>query len=469
MQIVNNKPFIYYDLSWIHSFSTSSTFRFDLGYLDDNLKNEKITKNVIYTENSQYTILRYNKNILNYDLADTYGLLRSVILDKNDNIVSFSPPKSMATEFFIQKYKSFNEPYIVAEEFIEGTMINLFWDETIGLSGDWEIATRNNVGGNLSFYQSCYNKYGVKNKTFRQMFLEAMNECQLTFDHLTKGYTYSFVLQHPENRIVIPFKKPNLYLIAIYYCVDDRKKQFLRICTCKPPICGKINNDKINPLPKVVKVCECLTNIHEKPNIFVYPIDMNSFYENSPIKNTLVQFPKSYQENSYSALIKKYASMNTPYDIMGIVIYNQLTKERCKIRNPVYEQVRQLKGNHPKLQYLYLSLRHCGKINEYLSFYPEHKKEFSVFRDDVHLFTKTLYDNYVECFMKKKIDISKYPYQYQSHMIELHKRFINELRENKLRIDHNYVIEYINELPPAKLMFSINYHLRKRNVEMQIP
>jgi len=438
MQIVNNKPFIYYDLSWINSFSINSNFRLDLGYLDDNLKNEKITKSVIYTENSQYTILRYNKNILNYDLVDTYGLLRSVILDKNDHIVSFSPPKSVATDFFIKKYQSFNEPYLVAEEFIEGTMINLFWDETIGLSGDWEIATRNNVGGNISFYQSCYTKNGVKNKTFRQMFLEAMNECQLTFDHLTKGYTYSFVLQHPENRIVVPFKNPNLYLIAIYYCVDDRKKTYLN-------------------------------KIHENPNIFVYPIDMKSFYENSPIKNTFVQFPKSYQENSYSALIKKYASMNTPYDIMGIVIYNQLTKERCKICNPVYEQVRQLKGNHPKLQYLYLSLRHSGKINEYLTFYPEHKKEFSIFRDDVHLFTKTLYDNYVECFINKKIDISKYSNQYQSHMIELHKRFINELREKKLRIDYNYVIEYINQLPPAKLMFSINYHLRKRNVKMQIP
>ena len=409
MQSPNSIPFVHYNLSWVYYFMNNPE-----------VKNEKITKNVVYTENSHYTILRYNKTILNYDLVDTYGLVRSIIFDKNDKMVCFAPPKSMPTEFFIQKYPDVNQSLIRVEEFIEGTMINVFWDETIGLSGAWEIATRNSVSANSSFYQNL----NQKNKTFRQMFLEAMIQCRITFDDLMKDYVYSFVLQHPENRIVIPFQKPNLYLVAIY---------------------------------------QCHTTI-------VLPLDVNYLSQNTRLKDTLVQYPKQYQEKSYGEIIRKYASMNTPYDIMGVVIHNHATGERSKIRNPIYEQVRQLKGNHAKLQYQYLSLRHQGKIIEYLKFYPEHKKEFSMFRDDVHLFTKTLYENYINCFVCKNSTerkIENYPRQYQNHMIVLHQQYLNELRENKLKINYPYVIKYVNEMHPSKLMFSMNYHLRKRNVEMQ--
>ena len=48
------------------------------------------------------------------------------------------------------------------------------------------------------------------------MFLDAMNHCGLEFSHLNKKYIYSFVLQHPENRIVIPIISPKIYLAAVY-------------------------------------------------------------------------------------------------------------------------------------------------------------------------------------------------------------------------------------------------------------
>ena len=93
-----------------------------------------------------------------------------------------------------------------------------------------------------------------------------------------------------------------------------------------------------------------------------------------------------------------------------------------------------------------------------------------MFRDDVHLFTKTLYENYIHCFVCKNSTerkIENYPRQYQNHMMVLHQQYLNELRENKLKINYPYVINYVNEMHPSKLMFSMNYHLRKRNVVMQ--
>ena len=49
------------------------------------------------------------------------------------------------------------------EELVEGTMINLFWNDYLD---EWDIATKNSLGGKYSFYQD--NK-----KTFRTMFLRS--------------------------------------------------------------------------------------------------------------------------------------------------------------------------------------------------------------------------------------------------------------------------------------------------------
>jgi hypothetical protein len=43
-----------------------------------------------------------------------------------------------------------------------------------------------------------------------------IKENNLSIEGLNKAVSYSFVLQHPKNRIVVPFKTPQLYLVACY-------------------------------------------------------------------------------------------------------------------------------------------------------------------------------------------------------------------------------------------------------------
>jgi hypothetical protein len=296
-------------------------------------------------------------------------------------------------------------------------MINVFWNKKIGLTGGWEIATRNTVGANSSFYKS------PKTKTFRQMFLEAAKENNLVLERLNPQYCYSFVLQHPDNRIVVPFHKLQLYLVAMYY-IDNSDKNNI--------IVNSINN-----------------------------ISFRTFdWQHSTIK-----FPEIYSFEKYSELIEKYASMNTSYNILGVVLYNYATGERCKIRNPVYEQVRNLRGNQPKLQYQYLCLRKEGKVKEFLKFYPENKKDFSIFRDQIHLFTNTLVSNYISCYIKKEKPLIEFSEQYRTHMFQLHQKYINELREKKMFITSTIVCNYVNNLHPSLLMFSLNFQMRKRNID----
>ena len=402
-------PIVYY-LSQIDGF-TNLLLNEDSSELIPNLNKTECTT----LNNQKYKVIRYNKTNLTYDIIPTYGLCRSVIANSNNQVVCFSPPKSVKSDMFIEKYNIKNET-LVAEEFVEGTMINVFWDQNIGLSGAWEISTRNTVGAVASFYKS------PNSKTFRTMFLEAAANNKLDLDTLHKNFCYSFVLQHPENRIVVPFKTPQLYLISMYI----------------------IDNS-------------------DKSNVKVYSVDKSNFLNLH--SNTEVKIPTVYNWNTYADLVDKYASMNTSYDVLGVVIYNNETGERTKIRNPVYEEVRQLRGNQPKLQYQYLCLRKEGKVADFLKYYPESKKEFSNFRDQLHLFTNTLFMNYISCYIKKEKPLLEFSEQYRTHMFNIHKQYLNELKEQKLYVTNTVVIKYVNNIHPSLMMFCLNFQMRKRNVD----
>jgi hypothetical protein len=366
--------------------------------------------------NTSYKIVRYDKNFLSVDLISTYGLCRSVIINNNKKVVGIAPPKSIPCDEFIKKYSEGSDG-VVAEEFIEGTMMNVFWDDSIGLNGGWEISTRNTIGATSSFYK------GPNAKTFRDMFLEAVVKNNLLLDNLEKEYCYSFVLQHPANRIVVPFKTPQLYLVAVYSIFNEEDQIY--------------------------------ANVHNSQD----------FRDVFHALNTSVRFPETYTFEKYADLIEKYASMNTSYDVVGIVLHNRLTGERAKIRNPVYEQVKNLRGNQPKLQYQYLSLRKEGRVSEFLKFYPENKSHFSTYRDQVHLFTETLFKNYMSCYIKKEKPLILFSDQYRTHMFNLHQKYLNELREKKQIVNSSVVQKYVNEIQPSLLMYCLNFQMRKRNVD----
>ena len=388
--------------------------------IPDNNSNSNILK-LTKTEsnNKMYKVIRYDKNVLNDDLISTYGLCRSIIVNENNKVVCFSPQKSIPSDEFIKKYPNKKED-IIAQEFVEGTMINVFWDENIGLTGGWEISTRNTIGATSGFYKS------TNSKTFRTMFLEAAQENNLYLNNLNPAYCFSFVLQHPENRIVVPFNKARIYLAAVYH-IDNTNMDDVRV--------------------------------------YSYNIDeMQKFNW----MNATINFPQTYYGYSYTELINQYASMNTPYDVLGFVLYNAITGERSKIRNPVYEQVRALRGNQPKLQYQYLTLRKQNKVKDFLKYYPENKRSFSEYREQIHLFTNTLFMNYISCYIKKEQPLKQYSEQYRTHMFALHKLYITTLRVNTLVITNRVVIDYVNNLQTTLLMYCLNFHMRKRSVDFMM-
>jgi hypothetical protein len=366
--------------------------------------------------NETYKIVRYNKEQLACDLIPTYGLLRSVIINSQKQVVSFAPPKSIPADEFMIKYSKKTD-YIIAQEFVEGTMINVFYDPAIKC---WKIATRNTVDADMSFYQSSKKE---SSKTFNTMFVEACHQNNFNFDTLNPKFCYSFVLQHPDNRIVVPFKTPQLYLVEVYEIIQTETE------------------------------------------ILIFDQNISAVRTNGLWNQTSIRFPDIYEFTRYSELVEKFGSANTPYDVMGIVIKNMMTNERTKIRNPIYEEVRHLKGNQSKLQYQYLHLRKEGKLPEYLKFYPENKTAFSVCREQVHMFTNMLHKNYLACYVKKEGPLNSFGAQYRTHMFKIHEHYTNDLRAKNQFVNNTVVQKYVNNLAPALLMHSLNFHLRKKNID----
>jgi hypothetical protein len=357
-----------------------------------------------------YKVVRYDKTTLSNDLVAVYGLCRSIVVNAANKVVAFSPPKSLNAESFMQQYKDLAQEQIVGEEFVEGTMINVFFDPVVN---KWEIATRNTVGAESSFYKKAHSK------TFRDMFFEAADVCGLHLDDsLDTKYCYSFVLQHPENRIVVPFVRPMLYLVGVYEIEQDNAEH-------------------------ITVQSHPLTNF----------VHLN------------IALPAIYLFTTYAEAIERFGSMNTSYQVVGVILRNQKTGERTKIRNPVYEQVRGLRGNQPRLQYQYLCLRREGKVRDFLTYYPENKKELSVFRDQLHLFTNTLYANYISCYVTKTKPLKEFGEQYRTHMFHLHELYRNELKPRSEYVNRAIVQGYVNKLHPSLLMHCLNMPLRKNAVD----
>jgi len=360
----------------------------------------KVKSVVSHNSKIQYNIVSYNKDMLTADLISTYGKYRSVIINEAGAVVGFAPPKSIAAETFMATHP-INEN-MVAEEFVEGTMLNVFFN-----AGVWEVATKQTIGANVRFYTNNVD-------TFYSMFLDAMQTTGLTLDMLDKKNSYSFVLQHPKNRIVVPFQNATLYLVAVYQ----------------------------------------ITFVEETNMYDIVNVDM------SPELALCVKTPAIYYGwKTHEDLIQHYASINTPYQCLGFMMRDPITGERAKIRNPVYERVRRLRGNQPKLMYHYLCLRKQGEVGEFLNYFPEHKAAFASYRNQMHAFTQNIFQCYIQCYMKKANPLSEFPPQYRPHMFNLHKTYIEVLKERNQHITKVFVIAYVNSLHPSQQMYWLNHNI----------
>jgi len=392
------------------------------------------SKNSESNEPHRYTVIKYDKKKLPKNKYSSWGLIRSLIINASNKVVSFSPPKCISYEEFVEKNPSYNDNIII-EELIEGTMIQLFWDS---YECKWEIATKSSIGG--------YNTNTFTKTTFRDMFFDALKEMGLTLNDFNHKYCYSFVLQHPKNQIVFDIVKPQLYLLYVYSI-----NHILNISHDS----GDSGHDSTDNIKEEIEiqVCHLFDSHVNKNNPSILPKECKIKYP----KQISIKEQKTYNQ-LYDYFYTNSYDIKMNYSTMGLVIYNSLTGERCKIRNPYYEHIHNIHGRQSKLLYKYLIARSLNTVKHFMSFYqndPEIKNKIESFKTKIQSFTNILLIHYIDCFINKTKPLSNYPPEYKSHMYNLHNMYLQELKPNKRNVNLIETIYYVKNLHPSKLVYSL--------------
>lgn len=345
------------------------------------LKTKLLEKNLVVKENKQLGLFLVKYDKTQCDMTDLLvqkcrGLVGKI---EDLSLVCLPPTKSQKLESFVEA-SSWEK--IEQEEFVDGTMINMFY-----LNDKWLISTRSNIGANCRW---------IGNKNFSTLFEESNGK--LDYDLLDKDYFYTFVLTHPDNRIVKEYKEPDLVLVQV----------------------GRIVNGKVEFLEL------------EDQNIGIRtPIKYNEMCLNDAI---------SYVNNQ-------------DYNFQGLVLKSG--QNRSKIRNLKYNYARSLKSNTNNLCYLYFYLKQNMFVDDYLRFFPEQTETFKKYEEQFDDLINRIYENYRNYHVTKSLkNINDMQFRLRPICYELHGIYIKTKKTITIDNVYNYMLG--QEIP--RILFTLKKH-----------
>lgn len=398
----------------------------DYIYTYDLVSPPQHTNNKTYHSNSdEYQIYNYNRNMIADDNS-TIRLYKSVICsieNGNPQIKSIGPPKSIPYNLFTSKYNL--DDSIITSQLMEGTMINLFYN-----NGKWNIHTRGAVGGNYFYFRNQYyaDQFSDNRQiSFYDMFMECLQASEneglndlSIMDSFSKSHVYSFVMQHPDNHIVIPVARPQLYLTHVFKITESNQVE---------NITDFMNNSE-------------LKGLH--------------------VLNGLIQIPTRFQNmGNFNDMIKQYCDIQEDYTNVGLAFYNTKTGERTVYKSESYVTMKSLRGNNPNLQYQYLALRRTDKVKEFLQYFPNYKKLFYKFYSQYRDFMKHIHTSYYQYYIKKTI--SHVNNKYMPHIYRIHHNvYIPSVNANSPKIiTIGEVYNYFDNIDIGELLYALNYDNRQ--------
>lgn len=341
-------------------------------------------------EDDNYILLKYSQ--IDSDFNEIICReCRGLILSKNDN---YKPVRLAFYKFF-----NFGEPFADRIHWrscktrmkIDGSMISAWY-----YNGEWHLST----SGAIDAWKTPVNN--SDNLTFGDVFEKALKNNNLTWNDLCsimcKGYCYTFELVSPETRVVIPYKKADLYLI------------------------GMRNMNTLEEL-----------NIEDVP-----------FCKISGIKT-----PKLYDLSNAKACIQ--AAEHLGYNEEGYVVVDKYF-HRVKIKSPSYVAAHHLALNGAPTEARIFDIVEKGEKDEFLAYFPEYKELFERveekrkdFTDDLYA-TLTTYQNLKEFDLyhlhKDCIDRKEYSQRINEDKVgKKYSAFIYKLLDSdllKVFIDHQW-------------------------------
>jgi hypothetical protein len=273
------------------------------------------------------------------------------------------------------------------EEAVDGTMIRLFWH-----ADRWNVATNKTLDANWK---------GARwhaRKTFGKMFNEAITSGDredLDYSQLNKRYAYSFILMHPENRIVRKYDSPDV----IHISTMD---------------------------------LDTLTEV-----------DADVLYKNG----TKVNKPVAVDgHTAFQSVVD--AANDLPFDHEGFIIVYPSTEgsvsTRVKVLGKEYNRVRQLKGNSFDMNDHCLDLLLSRQLDEFLKFFPEFRRSGSRAKSTIFELVGLIHNEYM----------NKYVYRHQGgnpRFKDVLQALHDQYRKTHQKVTTQVVTNYLKTLETEKV------------------
>jgi len=267
---------------------------------------------------------------------------------------------------------------LYTEPSLEGTLIRLYYYNDI-----WMLSTKKCLDSSKSKW--------ISNKNFKELFMECFNDYDV--NNLNKSYCYSFIITHPENKIVINYTENKLF------------------------------------------------HISTRDMISLKEIDIDIGF---------TKLEKKYvDKNSLETMINK---INTSTELVFEgYIFIDIHYNRFKIKSSHYNHIRELWGNTNNRLYRYIELRKdINILNEYLYYYNNDLNIFNEYENTIKKLAKfILFFYYKKNIEKENIII---PFFIKNIIYELHGSFFKD----KIKTNNVKVMLKLLEIEPKKLCFMIN-------------
>jgi hypothetical protein len=368
---------------------------------------------VVEPRDTSYALVRYIKGQSNFD-APHVRWCRSVVVNKDTRLpVCVAPPKGSAVT------SDTMTAVMAAEEFVDGTMLNLFHEHGADKA---QFATRSRIGGDGKFYDG-----GL---TFKQMFDAALAENGMKYysavlpedDNTRISQFTSTVIQHPSNRIVRQITKPSFVIVH-------------QGCTAS----------------------DGTVYIEEDPESFHCDAEADAdFFEVQPYTLASVRGAKSVE--SWVA----QQAQERGFGWQGVVLKDG-KGNRWRARSQVYETVRRIRGNESSTEERFARLRKSRGTEQYLAFYPEDRETFYELEGRLRKNTRQLSHFYGDVFRAKKTAYYELPWPYKHHVSVLHNLYKDTLKKEGKKVTLEEVIKYVNGLSLEDIVnMSITHKLELR-------
>jgi len=331
-----------------------------------------------------YVVIHYDKES---DMTMPHvASFRSVVWNvRNNRPVCAAPIKTCKAD----------EGSFIVEEFIDGVMLNMFWDK---VSNAWRLCSRTQLDAKNTFYSR---------RPFATLFAEAVAAGGLNLDDLSRDHTYSWVLQHPEERIVVatPYGIPRLYLVEM--------------ATFKDGVQEILRNQN---LYLTAKFCALLPERHEL--------------------TTLKEVTDRVE-----ALGHRFGTQ-----WKGLMVKNGTSSSMSKFVSPQYLAAREMRGNVAKLPFIWLERWSAQSLNQYLRLYKEETHAANAVVEAFKVCTQDAFNLYHQVYKVRSFPLREAPQKYRKLLWDMHGAKAGSYFPN-LR-------EFMNKQDTARKLWLVNYESR---------